>query len=216
MKLLLFCFMLLNIMFLTGCSSSHLLHSWKANTPVKNYNKILVLGLNTDKDPVEREKMEVHLAGDLEALKYHAVPAIKEYGPLSFSDLNEEQLLKKFANSGFDAVLTIVLLDKAKEQQYVRGNVNYQPNDTYRRYLWGYYNTLQDRIFSPGYYITNTRYFWESNFYDLTTRELVYSAQTESFDPTSAESLGHEYGQMIVKDMVKKNLLFELEIVKKR
>jgi hypothetical protein len=35
----------------------------------------------------------------------------------------------------------------------------------------------------------------------------VYSVQTQSFDPGSSESLGHEYGQLIVKDMVKKNIL---------
>ena len=147
------------------------------------------------------------MTGDLVALGYQAVPAIQEYGPPSFREFEEGQLIKKPGKSGFDAVLTIVLLDKVREQSYVPGNVNYLPYGTYRRYLGGYYNTLQDRIFSPGYYVTNTKYFWESNFYDLSTGELMYSVQTESFDPASAESLGHQYGQMIVNNMVKKNVL---------
>ena len=31
--------------------------------------------------------------------------------------------------------------------------------------------------------------------------------QTESFDPASAESLGHEYGEMIVMDMFEKKII---------
>ena len=39
------------------------------------------------------------------------------------------------------------------------------------------------------------------------TKDLLYSVQTESFDPNSSESLGHEYGKLIVENMVKKNAL---------
>lgn len=38
----------------------------------------------------------------------------------------------------------------------------------------------------------------------MNKNELIYSAQSQAFDPVSAESMGHEYGQMIVKDMVKR------------
>jgi hypothetical protein len=55
--------------------------------------------------------------------------------------------------------------------------------------------------------VVDTKDFWESNVYDMPTQQLVYSVQTQSFDPGSSESLGHEYGQLIVKDMVKKNIL---------
>ena len=61
--------------------------------------------------------------------------------------------------------------------------------------------------YEPGYYVTDTKYFWESNFYDMSTQTLVYSVQTQSFDPANSESLGHQYGQMIVNDMVKNNIV---------
>jgi hypothetical protein len=66
---------------------------------------------------------------------------------------------------------------------------------------------MYERIYSEGYYATDTKYFWESNFYDLGSNQLMYSAQSQSFDPASTETLGHEYGQMIVKNMVQKNIL---------
>ena len=127
--------------------------------------------------------------------------------------MDEKTLVEKLQNSGFDAVITIVLLDKSKERNYVPGHVYYSPYMIYQRRLWGYYSTIYDRIYEPGYYTVNTRYFWESNFYDLTTKELIYSVQTESFDPASSENLGHEYGKMIVMDMVKNHVLIKPEIV---
>ena len=200
--------------FLMGCSSSRITHSWKAeNILSKKYNKILVLGLNGDTDISTREKMENHMAGDLVELGYTAVSGLKEYGPKSFRKMDEETLVEKLQNSGFDAVITIVLLDKSKERNYVPGHVYYSPYMIYQRRLWGYYSTIYDRIYEPGYYTVNTRYFWESNFYDLTTKELIYSVQTESFDPASSENLGHEYGKMIVMDMVKNHVLIKPEIV---
>ena len=66
---------------------------------------------------------------------------------------------------------------------------------------------MYDRIYEPGYYDVSTKYFWESNFYDIETKQLLYSVQTESFDPASAQSLAHEYGKLIVSSMVKYQVL---------
>jgi hypothetical protein len=179
----------------------------------KNFKKILVLGLNTESDINTREKMENHMVGDLKLLGYSAVSGLKEYGPKSFRNMDEDDMLAKLNNSGFDAVITIVLLDKQKERNYVPGHVYYSPYMIYQSRFWRYYNTMYDRIYTPGYYAIDTRYFWESNLYDLTTKELLYSVQTESFDPASAETLGHEYGKMIVNDMVKNNVLAKPQVV---
>lgn len=160
-----------------------------------------------DNDIAKREMMENHLIGDLAERGYTAVSSIKEYGPKSFEGMKEEEVLNKLQNTGVDAVLTIVMLDKQRERYYVPGRVYYSPYVIYHRRFYRYYNTMYDRIYSPGYYQVNTRYFWESNLYDLSTKELLYSVQTESFDPESAQSLGHEYGKLIVKDMFDKNVL---------
>jgi hypothetical protein len=89
----------------------------------------------------------------------------------------------------------------------VPGRVYYSPYVVYHRRFWGYYTTIYDRIYTPGYYSVDTKYFWESNFYDIATRELLYSVQTRSFDPGSAESLAHEYGRIIIGDMDKNGIL---------
>ncbi|MFC0775099.1 hypothetical protein [Terrimonas alba] len=203
-------------LFLAGCTSSRITSSWKdENVSPKQYNKILVLGLIRETDRTIRENMENHFVGDLQALGYNAVSSLKEYGPKAFEKMDEEAALAKLNNSGVDAVVTIVLLDKEKEKRYVPGYINYSPYGYYYNRFWGYYGTMNRRIYEPGYYVTDTKYFWESNFYDMGTQKLLYSVQTQSFDPANSESLGHEYGQLIVKNMVKNGIVAKGNIVSK-
>lgn len=202
------------LLFFLACSTSRITRSWKAeNTIAKKYNKIMVLSLIKDNDIRIRERMEDHLVGDLTGLGYNAVSSLKEYGPKAFDKMDEVGAISKLQNSGVDAVVTIVMLDKTRERNYVPGTVVYTPYSIYYRRFWPYYSTMYGRIYSPGYYETSTRYFWESNLYDVNTKELLYSVQTESFDPATVESLGHEYGKTIVKDMVNKNVLIKQEVV---
>jgi hypothetical protein len=132
---------------------------------------------------------------------------LKEYGPKSFEALSENEVIQKLDNSGIDAVITIVLLDKEKEKYYAPGRVYYSPYTIYHRRFWGYYTTMYDRIYEPGYYSENTNYFWESNFFDAKTKELIYSVQTKSFNPNSSNALANEYGKLICNDLFKKDIL---------
>jgi len=196
------------LLLFTGCSSSRITSSWSAaDASPKKYNKVMVLGLIRDQDRSIGEYMEKHFVDDLKALGYNAVSAQVQFGPKAFENMCEKDAVDKIRSSGADAVITIVLLDKSKEQYYVPAQRQNLPRSVYYRRFGGYYTTIYDRIYSPGYYVTDTKYFWESNLYDMTTKDLVYSVQTESFDPNSSESMGHEYGKLIVENMVKKNVL---------
>jgi hypothetical protein len=201
-----FCFMLL--LAASACTSSKITRSWKAENVVpKHYNKILVLGLINDADKTIREKMEEHIVGDLKTLGYTAVCSCEEFDPKTFENMNEQQALDKLGKSGIDAVLTVVLLNKAKVRSYVPARQQTTPYGMYQEQFWGYYKDRFGLVFTPGYIVEDTQYFWETNFYELETRNLLYSAQSQSFDPNSAQALGHEYGQMIVKNMVKKHVV---------
>jgi hypothetical protein len=191
-----------------GCTTSRITHSWKAaSLPSKKYNKIMVVGLIQDNDRNLRGKMEDHLVGDLAGRGYTAISSLQAYGPKSFERMTESEALNKLDTSAVDGVITIVLLDKQRERHYVPGRVYYSPYVVYQRRFWGYYTTIYDRVYTPGYYTVDTKYFWESNFYDIATKELLYSVQTRSFDPGSAESLAHEYGRIIIGDMDKNGIL---------
>jgi hypothetical protein len=185
-----------------GCNSSKITTSWKATVvePSK-YQKVMVLALIPDKDRQVQERMEQHFVGDLVNLGYTAFSALQQYGPKAFDNMDEKKALDKMRSSGADAVITIVLLNKEKERSYVPARSYYVGG------LWDYFGARQQRIYEPGYYVTDTKYFWESNFYDLSTQVLLYSAQTKSFSPLSTEALGHEYGLLLVGAMRKQKVL---------
>ena len=136
-----------------------------------------------------------------------ASSSIEKYGPLFLSGLQESEAIHKIKGQGFDAVLTVVLLDKEKEKHYIPDRITYTPYYMYYRRFWGYYSTVYERVYEPGYYIENTNYFWESNLYDLSDKSLIYSAQTKSFDSNNLESLADEYGKIISNDLFKKGIL---------
>jgi hypothetical protein len=208
-KIILFCILPVWLFFSCGTTTA-ITSSWKAPgvTP-RTFDKLMVLGLIRNADRSIQQNMENHLVGDLKELGYNAYSALEEYGPKAFENLTEEQSNQKLKASGFDAVLTIVLLDKQQERYYVPGRVIYTPYFTYHTRFWGYYRTIYDRIETPGYYSSYAKYFWESNLYDLTMNKLLYSIQTQSFEPSSREALAHEYGKLIIKNMITNNLLIK-------
>jgi hypothetical protein len=200
---------IISLFFISACSTSKITSSWKAeNVQPKKYKKILVLGLINEPDGTVRISMEANLEFNLRDLGYTAICSCDEYEPKAFENMNEQQALAKLDKSGVDAVLTIVLLDKTKEKYYVPARMNYSPYTVYQDRFWGYYSTMHDRIYSKGYYVTDTKYFWESNFYSIDkTPQLLYSARSRSFAPQSASELTYQYGKMIINDLLKKKIV---------
>ena len=187
-------------MILSSCTALKITNTWKAqDTFLGNYKKILVLGLIRNEDRRIQEKMENHFVSDLQKLGYNAVSSLQEYGPKFFDKMEENEGINKLRNSGFDAVVTIVLLKKIREEKYN------SPIDNSR--IWSYRNNIYNRVYEPGYYVIDTKYFWESNFYEMASQKLLYSVQTQCFNMENAEILGHEYGKMIVKNLVKQHMI---------
>lgn len=200
--------LLILLLFLLGCTSVRITTYWKdskANT--SGIKKILVLGLIREADRSIQEKMENHMVNDLKELGYEALSSLSEYGPKAFANISEAEAISKIRNNSIDAVMTIVLLDKKKERKFVPDNLYSSPGYYYYTDLWGYRSNLFNRIYQPGYYITDTRYFWESNIYAMDNQKLIYSVQTQSFDPSNTESMAHEYGQLILRNMIKQKVL---------
>lgn len=196
------------ILILLGCNSSRITSSWKvADRPVRQYGKILVLGLVRSADRSLRERMEAHLVDDLRENGQQAISATSTYGPKAFEGKSEKEAMEQLRGDAIDAVMTIVLLDRTKERIYVPGQVTVRQRVMHNGHFWGYYRNVYDRIQEPGYYMTETSWFWESNLYDMASDRLMYSVQSRSIEPGTAESLAHEYGRLIVKDMMKEQVL---------
>ena len=206
-KILFLCIPILVL--LSACSNSRITSSWVdpySKTPLK---KVMVVALLDDKDRRLKEQMENQLAQELTAQGLSATTAYHDFGPKSFEGMKESEVIKQLRTSGIDGVISIVLLDQSKEKNYVAGNVNYEPQTVFVRTsrFYGYYTTIYNRVVTPGYYQTNTNYFFETNLYDVSRNKLLYSAQSETFDPSSVENMAEKHSKAIIKDMKSKAVL---------
>lgn len=196
------------LMLLSSCQPSKIIHLWTAeNNAPKKYNKILVLGVLPEADAELQQKMENHLVDDLRQLGYQAVAANKVFPAGTFVKGDTAKAKTALEGKGFDGILTVVLLDKNKQPYYVPGKVIENNKPGQHRSFDIYFNAVSEQIYAPGFYGTETKYVWENNFYDLGSKQMVYSARSRSFDFTSKTTLAHTYGQLMVYSLVKKKVL---------
>lgn len=84
-----------------------------------------MLGVLKDNDSILQSKIEKHLAGDLNDLGYSAASEV--YPPGTFVKGDTTKAIEARNSKGFDAVLTVVLLNKEKEKHYIPGRMIYTP-----------------------------------------------------------------------------------------
>jgi hypothetical protein len=189
-----------------SCSNGRVTSSWKAPQTgnLSKEHKVLVLGIIQEKDMRLRMQMEGFMVDALKEKGYNAVSAYTLYGPQQFGKVDEKTVLTRLHNSGIDEVLTITLLDKSRERKYTPG-AGYNPYSPF----WDYYSYRYNMIYGPGpgYLSVSTRFFWESNLYDVNSKNLLYSVQSETFDPSSTSDLGKTYSRLILKKMTREGLL---------
>jgi len=207
-KLLLWCVPVM-LLFIAGCSSSRLTTSWVSKDLQANgqhFNKVLVLGMLSAKNRAVKVNMENELAAGLNNMGIAAVTATDVYGPKAFRNKSEQQVLRMLKRDGIDGVITIAMIDKNASRRFVPGYYGVGPY-----YFWSYYSFYAPYMWGApygGYYERTTSYSFETNLYDLDARnKMLYSAQSETIDPSSAERMSYDFAKTILKDMQAKQIL---------
>lgn len=193
---------------LAACSSTAVTQSWKdKDVSQTTLQKVMVLALVPEKERLLRQEMESQMVEDLQEKGFVAVSSLQEYGPKSFAGLTEKQVMEQLDRSKVDGIITISLQDTEKTENYVPGSVRYEPYAVRYNRFYRTYQTFYQRYYTPGYTQERTNYFFETNLYDLDGNKLLYSAQSKSFDPSSAQQIANELAKAVVKDMQKNNIL---------
>lgn len=195
-----------------ACGTSvHMTGTWKdPGAEMGGYHNILVAGLSSNQ--TARGTVESRLMAQLQQ---HGIVAGKSIDlfPPNFDPKKEESVKTasdKITAAGYQAVLTVTLVNKESETRYVPGTVMYAPYPAYGWYgrFWGYYGYMYNSVYSPGYYTTDKVYFLESNLYDLTKDgKLVWSGQSETYNPNSLESFATAYAKVVTDALQKNGLL---------
>jgi hypothetical protein len=199
---------LLFLLVLIGCSTYRSASTWKVpGRFTKQYNKLLVVGIVHDSDLTLRQKMEAQFVSDLQDLGYMAVSALAEFGPNGLLNLAQEDTYLMLCGKGIDGVVTLALIDKRKEEQFIPAQVVYRSSMYYYDRIWNYRKIRADVQNAALPSANAEAYRWESIFFDLTTLEPVFTIQTKSFEPLAAEEQAHRYGKNILSSMVKNKVL---------
>lgn len=209
MKLLKILVMMLLAGVIASCSSTNITSSWREpNAKTTPYHNVMVWGILPEKDSATRRQIESHLVKDLVGKGYHAVSSLAVYAGRAYKKMSAAEVVAEFKQTGIDAVITLVMLDKQKEEKYYPYEVFNPPmNPNGNGNLDRYYSSVYDKVFTPGYYVTTTSYFWEANLFEVAADKLTYSVRTRSFDPVSTSMQAHENGLLIMKDMLKKKVI---------
>jgi hypothetical protein len=193
------------ISFLSACApTTEITGSWKnPQVSQKQVSSILITSL-TDKTNV-RQTVEKDLTSALEQKSIKAIKSI-DILPPSFTEGKEpdkDVLLDKIKGTEVDAILTVALIDKETENRYVPGTFDYRPMTRFGYYgrFWGYYTQWYPTLYSPGYYTEDKVYFMETNLYDADTEELLWSAQSETYNPVSLSDFSKELSSIVLKKM---------------
>ena len=122
-------------------------------------------------------------------------------------NFTEEQLTEAIKRTGCDAVFIISALNVLSVETYHPGSAYYPMSYGYYGSYYGYYNHYYPHVYSPGYYATDKTYYIESNFYDIDSDELLWSIQSEAYNPTSVDSWFKNYSYDLLNELKDEELI---------
>lgn len=174
----------------------------KENASGKSYKKAYFVALLND--VIKNATVESDLS--TEAKKRSLATAMnQEYLAEGFvnKDIGKEAILAKARELNCDLIFTIAIADVKSENYYVPGQVNYSPGSSYGYYnsFPSYYDRTYDTYQTPGYYVNDKTYFIETNVYDVKELKLLWSLQSQAYNPTSLKTVSALYAKEVFKKM---------------
>ena len=195
---------------LNSCTSSStvITGTWSSNDIEKDYSNIMVSALTSDM--AFRRSLEEEIAESIDDNDNNAVTSIDILpAELVKEKTRKVEILNNVRDEGVDAILTVSLIDQDTETRYMPGSIAYTPYPAYTYYgtYWTYYDYWYPRFRRTGYYTTERTYFIETNLYDSETEELVWSAQSRTYDPANLEGFTREFANEIASQLERENII---------
>jgi hypothetical protein len=204
MKKVYYSLFVLLIVFTSCCSSTQIIISWRdpdKKITAGDWKKVLVVALL-------RNETNRHRAED-EMVKYLPGKGITSYSYLgeNFNPKNEEALRNKIKDEGFDAIITMRLIDVEREkiftpEEYYMYPMYYHNYSHYYFRSWSYYKT-------PGYFTVTKKFIIETIIYSIQDDKIIWSGITETYDPAGVKKLTDEIACAIHKKMLQEGFIEE-------
>jgi hypothetical protein len=187
----------------SSCASTKITSVWmdkdKAGT---SYNNFLVIGISNEDH--NRRLFETHFADQLNAAGVS--------GTVSFTlvpdatQINRETVAAAIKGKNIDAVIVTHLV-AVDEQTVYRESMGYRPTYSHYDVLYDYYPYVKGNVYQPGYYTTHEIVRLETNLYEVESEQLVWTAQSKTFAPDSADEVIADLVKLVIKDLKEKGLI---------
>lgn len=194
---------------LIGCqvSSTDITGTWVNEDATKNYEELIVTALSSS--TAVKMAFEDELSKSLAKENVVVKKGINIFPFFMEKKADKEEMLDVIQAEGAEAILTVSIVDKDTEARYIPGTVAYSPYPAFTYYgsFWSYYDYWYPYFSRTGYYTVNSYYYLETNLYDAETEQLIWSAQTATYDPATIESFSDDFAEEIVGELKKGGLI---------
>jgi hypothetical protein len=119
--------------------------------------------------------------------------------------------------AGANGILTVALLRKETESHYEGGGA-WNPGLRFGYYnrFSDYYNNWYPNVYTSGYYDQDKVYYIETNFYNAQTEQLVWAAQSKTYNPADIQDFLKDYVPSIFNQMMKDGVLSTTNLPNKK
>jgi len=199
---------------LQGCYSTSVSASWMSdNHDARNFKKLLVIGMSTN--VAARATFEDELVYFMRLKGINAIAASSIMAPdRAALAQSEEEQKKRLVDNGFDGVFSISLLEKNNTTKYVAGTTTYAPVSFYGGYYGSYYSYnshMYSNVYQPGYYVASQEIILNSSLFDVNSGDLLWSAQSDTIDPSSTDNAANSYAKSMVNHILKQHIILPNE-----
>jgi hypothetical protein len=188
-------------------AAAKLLVSWK--NPVYSGPKphrVLVIGMSAN--PEVRADFEDDLSAAIKSDGLEAIPGNTIFFRPHSGELERDYLEGQIRDFKIDTVLVSRLVKVDKTITNTPG-YSYAVPYAYYRSFYGYYGTVYQQVYVPGYLREDTAVRVETNFYSATppNEELIWTGTSDSFNPKSAQKAIDGIVKLVVKELKKQSIL---------
>ena len=195
---------------LQGCYSTSISASWMSDThQPRNFKKLMVIGMSSN--VAARATFEDELVYFMRLKGINAVAASSVLPPdRAIVSESPEVQKQRLVQEGFDGVFAISLLEKTETTKYVQGSSSYAPASFYGGYygsFYSYYPHMYSSVYQPGYLVASQEIIMNSSLFDVDSGELLWSAQSDTTDPSSIDDAANSYAKSMVTQIIKRKVI---------
>lgn len=194
------------IMLFAACSAPSVITAWKLpDASPHRYQSILVVGIIKEDSLFARTRVEDYLSAELKRSGYQAPTALATFGRKGLVSQPREETLIRLCNNSIDAVLTIALIDGAKEKFNEPVKTGSYPASYFLDRIWNY-NAIQADL-SSGVDSGDNDSFWEVVLFDLYTLQPHCVLQTKAFRTEGHSIVNDELAKRIVAHLLREKAI---------